>query len=267
MPSPGSVDRTAGSSAALGSLLLATGLLAGAASAAPGAFEVPPAPPRFVHDGAGLLDSGERRALEDKLLSLQREHGLEIGVAILPGLSGEPLEDTTLRIAEAWRPGRKGQDTGILIALFLAERKLRIEVGYGLEGAVPDVLAGRILRNVMVPEMRAGRPAGALNGAVEALAAAARGETLPEPVRRRSRDGLPLALVVLLLLWFPSIWARAARRQARRGRGLGRHGSIPWWIPGPGGGWGGGGGWSGGSSGGGSFGGGSFGGGGASGGW
>jgi len=248
--------------------LLALALAAGAVPAALGAFEAPASPPRFVHDGPALLAAGERRVLEDKLLRLQRERGLEIGVAILPTLEGEPLEEATLRIAEAWRPGRKGQDTGILIALFMAERKLRIEVGYGLEGAIPDALAGRIIRNVMVPELRARRPAAALNLAVDALAAAARGETLPEPARRK-RDPTPsVALILLLLLWFLPWWVRAAGRNARRGRTLGRHGSMPWWIPGGGLGGGRSGGWSGGGSfGGGSFGGGSFGGGGASGGW
>jgi uncharacterized protein len=196
-------------------------------------------------------------------------------VATFPSLEGEALEDVSMRIAEAWRPGLKGKDTGILVTLFMAERKLRIEVGYGLEATIPDITAGRIIRNVMVPEMRAGRPAAAIDGAVDALAAVARGEKLPERVRKKDK-GIPPLLALLLLFGVISVVSRIARGQARRGRGLGRHGSIPWWLPLLGGGGGRGGGWSGGGFGGGSFGGGgggggfsggSFGGGGASGGW
>lgn len=248
---------------------LAVGLLLlGALGALPAraALAIPPAPPRFVYDGAGILAAGDRRALEDKLLALQRERGLEIGIAILPSLEGESVEDVSMRIAEAWRPGRKGQDTGVLVALFMAERKVRIEVGYGLEATIPDVTAGRIIRNVMVPEMRAGHPGPALSGAVDALAAVARGEKLPEPVRRKSDFQFPVGLVVFLGFIALSVISRIARHQAHRGRGLGRGSGIPWWMFLGGGGLGRGGG-SGGSFGGGSFGGGSFGGGGASGGW
>lgn len=255
---------------------LALAFLALALLAAPSwALTIPPAPARFVYDGAGLLDASSRRALEQRLMALNREKGLQIGVAIFPSLEGEPLEEATLAIAEAWQPGFRERDDGLLIAIFLAERKVRIEVGYGLEGAVTDLLAGRIIRQRIAPAFREKDYAGGLIDAVDTLAAAAAGETVP-PARRserrsRSRGGASiLQLIALLIVVLATVLSRFSRRR----RGISSRGSdLPFWLwlllwggRGGGGGFGGGGGGFGGG-GGASFGGGSFGGGGASGGW
>ncbi len=235
------------------------------------ALTIPPAPPRFVHDDLGILDPGGRHALEERLMQLNRERGLQIGVAILPSLEGGALEESSLAIAESWQPGFANRDDGLLIAVFLEERKLRIEVGYGLEGAIPDIIAGRIIREQIAPAFRSQRYAQGLINAVDALAAAAAGETLPPPAesrntkRRAARGTALIAQLIFVLIIL--IIARSGR-----GRGLGGGASaLPWWLlllyggrrrGGGSGSWGGGG-----SFGGGSFGGGSFGGGGASGGW
>lgn len=257
-------------------------LLLAPALSAHAEFVAPPAPPGFVYDGASLLSAEQRSALEQKVLQLDRVQGLQIGVAILPTLDGEAVETATLKIAEAWKPGHQGKDDGVVLAIFMAERKLRIEVGYGLGGAIPDAIASRIIRNVLVPSFRDGTPADGISAAVDALAAAARGETAP--VQRR-KGGTPLpALLVLLLLMFVGLSVLAAiARRAHGSRNYSRGGalsSLPWWLlllqnsggsgrsRGSSGGspWlgGGGGGFGGGGGG---FGGGSFGGGGASGGW
>lgn len=245
-------------------------------------FVAPPVPAGFVYDGAKLLDAAQRTALEQKVLELDKTQGLQIGVAICPSLEGEAVETATLKIAEAWKPGHQGKDDGVVLAIFMAERKVRIEVGYGLGGAIPDAIASRIIRNVIVPAFRDGTPADGISSAVDALAAAARGETQPVP---RGKRGTPVpALFVLLLLMFLGISVLSAiARRAHGARDYSRKGalsSLPWWLlllqssggstrsrgSGSGGPWlGGGGGFGGG--GGGSFGGGSFGGGGASGGW
>ncbi len=266
-------------------LRLAAAGLALATLLAPSAlarFEPPPAPPRFVHDGAGLLSSQERRALEDRVLELDRERGLQIGVAIMPSLEGEPIEEATLAIAEAWKPGQAERDDGVLLAVFVEDRKVRIEVGYGLEGAIPDAIAARIVRNVISPAFRAGQFYRGLRGAVDALALAAAGETEAIPRGRPGGErGKPIGMVVFLMLIVAfSVLSRLAHRRAagvrtlRGGRLAG--GDLPWWVwllifssgrgRGGHGGFGGGLG-GGGFGGGGSFGGGSFGGGGASGGW
>lgn len=244
-------------------------------------FEVPPPPPRFVYDGAGLLDAPSRSQLENQLLELNRTRGLQIGVAIFPSLEGEPLEEATLAVAERWQPGFKGRDDGLLIAVFLAERKVRVEVGYGLEGAVTDLVAGRVIRERIVPAFRGKRYAEGLMDAVAALAAAAKGETVPPPRQQGQRArgsgsgvAVVIQLVIFLLILVAVIGHKRALYRRTLGRGAGR--DLPFWLwllinSGRGGGRGGGGFFGGGGGGfgggGGGFGGGSFGGGGASGGW
>jgi uncharacterized protein len=267
--------------------VLAVALVAGPVPAK--AFEIPPPPKNFLHDGAGVLSPREEQVIAQELRRLDREQGLQIGVGVFRSLEGEPLEDLTIRIAEAWQPGFAERDDGLLLALFLEERKIRIEVGYGLEGAVPDARAGRIIREQIAPELRRGDFAGGIVRGVEALAAAAAGETLPPPAqtaggeRRAPRGFAAGAVLLILLLMGLSVAAQVlgGRRRDlhRRARA---HGGLPWWVwlllasrgggghrdhrGGFGGGsFGGGGGFGGGLGGG--FGGGSFGGGGASGGW
>lgn len=245
------------------------------------ALSIPPAPSRFLYDGAGLLPESERVQLEEQLLALDQGGGPQIGIAIFPSLEGESLEEFTIRLAEAWKPGQKGKDEGALIVLFLAEKKIRIEVGYGLEGKIPDGMAGRIIREVMGPEFRSGRFGPGLSAGVTAITNAAGGKPVAFPRTRtssrqaRKAGSLFCPLAILIFVAFSSFVSRLMGR----GRNVG--GNIPWWMwlllssrssgwsggsrssgthwSGGGGSWGGGGGSS--------FGGGSFGGGGASGGW
>jgi uncharacterized protein len=182
------------------------------------------------------------------------------------------MEDFTVRTAEAWRVGRQKLDNGLLLFVFVKERKLRIEVGYGLEGAVPDALAKRIIDETIVPRLRQGDPAAGLEAGIDALIAATRGEYKGE---RRSRSRPPGALGVgflIFLIVLMIVLSRLGRAASWSYDHNGWHRRGGW-----GGGWGAGGGWSsgggggggGGDSGGGGFsgGGGSFGGGGASGDW
>lgn len=181
-----------------------------------------------------------------------------------------------MKIAEAWKPGTAKNDNGAIVALFMAERRIRIEVGYGLEGAVPDAVASRIIRDRMVPAMRAGKPAVAVMQAVDAIARASAGEPLSERATPSSRPELFLSAgAIVMFLLFLAVMALIARA-AQRGQVISRKGvrhDFPWWmltLPRGGGGsshrggWGGGGGFG---EGGGFSGGGGFGGGGASGSW
>jgi uncharacterized protein len=244
-------------------------LIAVAAVAAPAVrVRLPEAPARFLYDEPGLLDRDERAAIEDSLMKFDRE-GVEIGVAIFNTIHGDPIEDVSLALAEKWRPGREDRDNGLLIVVALEEHSTRIEVGYGLEGVIPDAVAGRIIQYDMTPAFREGRFGDGISRAVSNLARAARGEAIPEPQQVTMPSWLPIVFIVIML-----IVMIAARRAARRARTLGRLGRRArrggWWIgPGGFGGGLGGGGWGGGGGGfgGGSFGGGSFGGGGASGRW
>lgn len=146
-------------------------------AALPAADNLPPVPPDYVLDEAGVLDSGERTLLAHELRQFERQTSNQLLVAILPVVpDGETMEDYTQRVAEAWGAGRKDRDNGMVLFVFPGSRQVRVEVGYGLEGAVPDILASRIINDEMVPSFRAGDMGlGILRGA-DALMAAARGE-------------------------------------------------------------------------------------------
>jgi uncharacterized protein len=258
---------------------LAAAVLVAAAAVAPLSAQsalpsLPPAPARYFNDGAGLVDAGTAARLEEKLRQFDQATSTQIVVVVMPELPWPSLEDFTVRAAQAWRVGRKGLDNGAILFVFVKDRAVRVEVGYGLEGALPDATSKRIIEEVIVPAFRQGRFGEGIEAGADAMMAAARGEyTAPAsaPVRRRSSGGAILFLVIVLLVINGMIGRRMARGRystyGRRGRRSGWGGPIIW---GGGGGWGGGGfGGGGGGFGGGGFsgGGGSFGGGGASGRW
>ncbi len=232
-------------------------------SVAAWALEVPEKPLGRVSDFAGLLSPADRAHIESRLRTVEEASSNQFAVAIFRSLEGESLEDFSIRLAEAWKVGHAGRDNGLLLLVFVDDRKVRIEVGYGLEGTIPDAVAGRVIRDVLAPPFREGRYAEGIFAAVEALDAASRGEFQPLPDRGRGVPA-PIAGLVpfLLLLIFIGVLG-SLRRAAHLGpRSRRAHGGGFWWI-GPGGfggGLGGGGGGFGGGGGG-------FGGGGASGGW
>ena len=199
-------------------------------------------------------------------------------VAIFRSLEGESLEDFSVRLAERWRIGQKGLDNGIILLAFIDDRKLRLEVGYGLEGAITDAVSTQIIRERIAPRFREGRYAAGIEAAIEAVFS--RIEATPVSQRARPAGRSPLGVSWVALLFVVGVVAFIVISQMRNPRGprSGYTASRRGWagpvvIPpiiwgGGGGGFGGGGGWSGGGSGGGfSGGGGSFGGGGASGDW
>lgn len=147
-----------------------------AAGAAPPA--VPPLTGR-VNDTAGMLSPAAAAELEARLADVERESSHQIVVLTVPSLQGESIEQLGLRVAEAWRLGHKGLDNGVLLLVARDDRRVRIEVGYGLEGVLPDALAARIIRNEITPRFRAGRMDEGIRAGVDAISAAARGEVIP----------------------------------------------------------------------------------------
>lgn len=151
--------------------------LSAAASAEPAADGLPPVPADYVLDEAGVLDSAQRTLLSYELRQFERQTSNQMLVAILPEVpEGEVMEDYTQRVAEFWGAGRKDRDNGMVLFVFPKSRQLRVEVGYGLEGAVPDILASRIINDEMVPSFRAGDMGTGIIRGADALMAAARGE-------------------------------------------------------------------------------------------
>ena len=259
------------------SRLLAGVFVALAAGALPlrleAADSIPPQPARYFNDYAGLVSQEGAQRLDRKLEEFDGQTSNQIVVAIFPELPSPSLEDFTIRTAQAWRVGRKKLDNGVILFVFVKDRALRLEVGYGLEGALPDATANRIIQDVIVPSFREGHPESGLEAGIDAVMAATRGEyrpsQSPNPATGRSQGSQVLGLLVVLALFIlisrlqsGAGWATYDRR-GRRGGYWGGWGGGGW----GGGGWGGGG-WGGGGGGGGfSGGGGSFGGGGASGRW
>lgn len=147
------------------------------------AQELQPVPALSAHvtDTVGLLPEGRRQALESQLVQLEKDKGAQLAVLIVSTTRPEPIESYSLRVAEAWRLGRKGVDDGVLFIVARDDRRMRVEVGYGLEGAVPDAIAKRIVAEVVAPRFKAGDFPGGIEAGVAALVARINGEALPAP--------------------------------------------------------------------------------------
>lgn len=152
--------------------LFALAALVVLAAAAP----VPPAPTRWVEDTAGFLSPTTRAALDARLEGYERATGHQVVVWIGKTLDGAPLDDWAVRTFGAWKVGRKRLDDGIAVFVFADDRKIDIEVGYGLEDKVPDAIASRIIREVMAPRLRAGDRDGAVTSGVDAVLASIEGK-------------------------------------------------------------------------------------------
>jgi uncharacterized protein len=252
------------------SLFLATLIIFVATSGV--ALDVPPAPQQWFTDSAGLVDATQASQLNEKLQSFEQRSGAQFIIYTFPSLQGEALEDFTIRCAEKWKVGNKKYDNGLILFVFAQEKKVRVEVGYGLEGTMTDAVSSRVIREQIAPNFQKGNYNAGLNGAADAIIA--RIENKEAPVRpvggtQSSKPGGidVIGLLVLLFVFFFIILPMLRRGGGGCGGclwpmfflgGGGRGGGIT--FGGGGGGWGGGGGGF-------SGGGGGFGGGGASGGW
>lgn len=134
-----------------------------------------------VTDQTGTLNQGEIQNLESRLEQLETQKGSQIAVLIVSTTEPEPIEDYSIRVVEKWKLGRKGIDDGILLLVAKNDRKLRIEVGYGLEGAVTDLQSKRIIEEYIKPNFKQGDFYGGISEGIEALANLVNGEELPEP--------------------------------------------------------------------------------------
>src|SRR3990167_8452610 len=111
----------------------------------------------YVTDLAGMISPAERQRLEQTLLAFEQSDSTQIAVLTIPSLEGDALEDFSIRTVEAWKIGQKGKDNGVLLLVSKGDRKVRIEVGRGLEGVLTDLLAGRIVDQVISPRFKAGQ--------------------------------------------------------------------------------------------------------------
>ena len=179
-------------------LLLATALADGA--------ETQPIPPlrARVTDLTGTLAAGQQAKLDARLAAFERAKGAQIAVLIVATVQPETIEQYALRVVEAWQLGRQGIDDGALLLVARDDRKLRIEVGYGLEGVLNDATAKRIVSETISPRFRQGDFAGGIDAGVDALLKVVGGEPLPPPAAAPSQraDGGDSPFETLLMVGF-----------------------------------------------------------------
>ena len=229
-----------------------------------------PNPPVFVTDMAGVLSPEEKQALENKLVALDQASSNQIAVVILPTLEGNPIEEYATQLFRAWGIGDKKLRNGVLLLIAVQDKKIKIETGYGLEGAIPDITAMSIIDNDLKPAFRQQAYYQGIDKATDNIAKAAIGEYKVERTKKSSGKKSNGALFVIILF----VILLVLKGGGGGGSNIGRSGfsdvatgMLLGSLLGGGrssGGWGGGDGGGGGFGG---FGGGSSGGGGASGGW
>lgn len=229
-------------------------------------LEIPERPLGRVSDYAKILKPEEISTIEAILLNYERETTNQIVIAIFKSLEGWDIEDFSIRLAEKWKIGQKGKDNGIIIVVAMKERKVRIEVGYGLEGVVPDITARQIIDREIAPHFRKSDYFNGLRNGVDALIKAIGGEYKVE----KGKSGevivalIILFIVMVFLLQILAGLSYGLTYTRSKGRWHRRYSVWDSFWGGFFGGWGSGGGFSGGGF---SGGGGSFGGGGATGSW
>lgn len=216
--------------------LLAFLLFAGIVPAVSVRAELPRSPAGYVTDRASVIESKTREKLEMYLSEVEAKTSAEVAVVTLTTLDGRDVADVANELFSAWGIGKKGRDNGVLFLIAPTERKMRIEVGYGLEAVIPDAAAGRILDASALPLFRAGDISGGIAAATvdigERIANDAGvtldGRGLPRPEKRGLRGGIANVLVLLLFvivflrhpwLWFFLPWG--GRRGRYHGGGFG----------------------------------------------
>ena len=148
---------------------------------------VPPLTGRVV-DQTGTLSSGDIDRLTQTLKNLELRKGSQVAVLIVPTTQPETIEQFSIRVADAWKVGRKKIDDGAILVVAKDDRRLRIEVGYGLEGALPDVTTKRIIDEIITPKFRSGDFAGGISAGVDRIIGVIDGEPLPAPPQRQQQQ-------------------------------------------------------------------------------
>ena len=222
---------------------------------------IPPKPASYFNDYAGVVSKEAAYRFNEQLAQFERETSDQVVVAVFPKMqSDSSIEDYTQRVAQAWGVGQKDKRNGAVLFVFVEDRKMFIQVGYGLEGALPDITAFDITEYRIKPRFRANDYEGGLAAGIDSISKAIRGEykgsgkTVAE---QRGKAGAPNFLFFIIFVIVLIVISRVMRRLGGYGYSSGRGGPIFFPVGGGGGGWSsGGGGSSGFSGGGGSFGGG-----------
>lgn len=223
---------------------------------------IPPKPAAYFNDYAGIVSKDAARRFNEQLAQFERDSSDQVVVAVFPKMqSNDDVAAYTQRVAQSWAVGQKDKRNGAVLFVFVQDRKIFIQVGYGLEGALPDITAFDIYENRIKPHFRSNDYEGGLAEGIDSIFKAIRGEYkgTGKTVRERGSRGSSIPFNLIFFLIFFGIAFLLSRIKPRRGYHYSNGGGGWFWSYGGGGGWssgGGGGGFSGFSGGGGSFGGG-----------
>jgi len=171
--------------------------------------QIPP-PTARVTDTTGTLDTAQKQALESSLATLEQRKGAQLAVLMVPTVKPEEIEQYSIRVVDAWKLGRNKVDDGVLLIIAKNDHRVRIEVGRGLEGAIPDAASARIIREYITPRFRAGDFNGGIVDATDALTKLIDGEPLPPPLAEERRaPGAGNMFNTFTTVLFVAIWLRA----------------------------------------------------------
>lgn len=191
-------------------LLLLTLLVPLAVGAGAAALNVPPKPTDIpIVDQANVLSPEQEQALAAKIAQERSATSNQIGILVIKSLEGDALEDYSIRVAREWGIGTKDKNNGVLLLVAIDDRRVRIEVGYGLEGALTDLRSGQIIRDRIVPEFRNGKYYEGINSGTDGIIAAIHNENDPainsgNTDTSQSQSGFPWELIIFGLLFIPS---------------------------------------------------------------
>jgi uncharacterized protein len=186
------------------------------------AAQVPvPALTARVTDQTGTLTAEQRTALEERLAAFENRKGAQIAVLVVSSTQPEAIEQFTIRVAEQWKVGRKGSDDGAILVVAVKDRALRIEVGYGLEGALPDAVAKRIIAEDIVPHFKQNDFYGGIDAGVSRMISVVEGEALPAPRSAQGGKGSGGGFEGLLVIGFMLVFVVGGIVRAIFGRFLG----------------------------------------------
>jgi uncharacterized protein len=161
-------------------------------------IKVPTLTSRVV-DLTATLDANQQKTLDKRLRMFEQKTGAQIAVLIVPVIGAESIEQFSIRVAEQWKLGREKIDDGAILVIAKNERRLRIEVGYGLEGMLNDAVSKRIIDEVIVPTLKRGDLYGGINAGIDAMMRVIEGEPLPKPTGKDDRQGSGFDLLPLIL--------------------------------------------------------------------
>ncbi len=175
--------------------------------AADGDFPPKPSPPRLVNDLAGMMNAEEVARLEAKLQEYEKTSSTQITIVTIKNLGGYDVAQYAIELGNRWGVGQKGKDNGVVILASKDDRKVNISTGYGLEGALTDIISGRIIRNEIVPEFKQGNFYKGFDKAADAVILATKGEYKAEEDYNHGEERLPaFAVIIIVIVIIVIVW-------------------------------------------------------------